>query len=190
MLRHRIYPGDISRRRTAYPGEHEAIAECSLFEQVSHARPESGRQCRCCSCRAAKQDRIEIRLAQRDDQAEPIVIPRTVDQQEGGEAALGPDEARCQTLPDAMLVKLTVRAFQAREMVEATEANSFPAAAGKLGVSAAYFALLIRLSYLAPDIVAAILDGRQPMTLKRQRVARISSLPMSWQDQRALLEFA
>jgi hypothetical protein len=36
------------------------------------------------------------------------------------------------------------------------------ALAGREGVSRSYFTRLIRLSYLAPDITQAILDGRQP----------------------------
>jgi len=34
-----------------------------------------------------------------------------------------------------------------------------------------YFGVLLRISYLAPDIVAVILDRRQPVQLNRQRRA-------------------
>ncbi|WP_016744031.1 hypothetical protein [Rhizorhabdus wittichii] len=51
-----------------------------------------------------------------------------------------------------------------------------------------YFGVLLRISYLAPDIVAAILDGRQPAQLTRQRLARMTSLPIDWQ-QREMLGF-
>jgi len=50
------------------------------------------------------------------------------------------------------------------------------------GVSSDYFRVLLRVSYLAPDIVAAILEGRQPVQLNRQRLARATSLPISWHD--------
>ena len=41
-------------------------------------------------------------------------------------------------------------------------------------MSPSYFTRLIRLSYLAPDIIEAILDGRQPrdLTADRQRYYR------------------
>jgi DNA invertase Pin-like site-specific DNA recombinase len=42
---------------------------------------------------------------------------------------------------------------------------------------------------VAPDIVAAILDGRQPVQLNRQRLARATNLPLNWQGQRAMLGF-
>lgn len=43
---------------------------------------------------------------------------------------------------------------------------------------------------LAPDIVAAIHDGRQPATLNRQRLARTTNLPIEWSAQKAALGFA
>lgn len=49
--------------------------------------------------------------------------------------------------------------------------------------------VLLRISYLAPDIVAAILDGRQPAQLTRQRLARTTNLPIDWQQQREMLGF-
>jgi len=50
-----------------------------------------------------------------------------------------------------------------------------------------YFCRLLRLSYLAPDITAAILDSRQPAHLNRYFIARIDNLPIDWPGQRALL---
>src|SRR6516225_8917778 len=41
----------------------------------------------------------------------------------------------------------------------------FAALAKQEGVSPSYFTRLVRLSYLAPDITQAILDGRQPSHL-------------------------
>ena len=38
----------------------------------------------------------------------------------------------------------------------------FAALAKQAGVSPSYFTRLVRLSYLAPDIAQAVLDGRQP----------------------------
>jgi site-specific DNA recombinase len=52
-----------------------------------------------------------------------------------------------------------------------------------------YFSVLVKLAFLAPDIQAAILDGHQPLQLNRQRLARITSMPMCWSAQRRLLGF-
>ena len=47
--------------------------------------------------------------------------------------------------------------------------------------------MLLKLSYLAPDIVDAILEGRQPVRLNRQQLARIRKLPLAWSGQRELM---
>ena len=49
-----------------------------------------------------------------------------------------------------------------------------------------HFARLIKLSYLAPDIVTMVLEGRQPASLNRRKLMAIE-LPAHWADQRALL---
>ena len=49
---------------------------------------------------------------------------------------------------------------------------------------------LAKCSYLAPDIISAILDGRQPDDLGARKLKRISELPLSWEEQRKVLGFA
>lgn len=90
--------------------------------------------------------------------------------------------------PDPALIKLIVRAYQARRALNATP--SIQAAAAQLGLTSRYFAVLLRLAFLAPDIIAAIMDGKQPVALTRQRLARIGNLPHDWAAQRALFGFA
>jgi len=49
---------------------------------------------------------------------------------------------------------------------------------------------LVRLSYLAPDISQAILDGSQPRDLTADKLLAHSRLPLAWRDQRTALGFA
>ncbi|MBP8232667.1 MAG: recombinase family protein [Rhizorhabdus sp.] len=49
---------------------------------------------------------------------------------------------------------------------------------------------LARLSFLAPDIVMAILDGRQPIELTARSLLRVGDLPIEWNEQRRLLGFS
>ncbi len=96
-----------------------------------------------------------------------------------------------QASPDPALIKLLAGAFAARDAVDAAASNrTLGDVAKSQGYSLEYFALLLRLSMLAPDIVAAIHDGRQPPSLNRQRLARTTSLPIEWSAQRAALGFA
>ncbi|MDQ3075253.1 MAG: hypothetical protein M3Q88_06565 [Pseudomonadota bacterium] len=56
--------------------------------------------------------------------------------------------------------------------------------------SKAHLQQLLRISWLAPDIVAAIADGRQPATLTGRRLLRATNIPLSWEAQRAMFGLA
>ena len=66
----------------------------------------------------------------------------------------------------------------------------FAALAKQEGVSRSYFTRLVRLSYLAPDITQAILDGNQPPDLTADKLLAHSRLPLAWHEQHVLLGFA
>ena len=55
--------------------------------------------------------------------------------------------------------------------------------AAEAGVSPSYFTRIFRLSFLAPDIVRAILQGRQPETLTAKRLSLDIKLAPSWTEQ-------
>lgn len=60
-----------------------------------------------------------------------------------------------------------------------------PSASAK--VTIAYVAKLLAFTGLAPDIVMAILDGRQPRGLSANRM--LQTVPEVWDEQRRLWEF-
>ncbi len=60
--------------------------------------------------------------------------------------------------------------------------------AKQFGRSPGYFSRLIRLNYLAPDIVAAIADGTQPPSLDRRTLAS-AHIPLDWAIQRRMFGF-
>jgi hypothetical protein len=68
---------------------------------------------------------------------------------------------------DTTLVKTLARAFRWRRMMEAGRYGTIDELAAAEKINASYVSRLLRLTLLAPDIVEAILDGRQPeaMTL-------------------------
>jgi site-specific DNA recombinase len=50
---------------------------------------------------------------------------------------------------------------------------------------------LVRLSYLSPDVIRALLAGRHPFELTPTRLLRLSKeLPHDWLEQRHFLGFA
>jgi hypothetical protein len=92
--------------------------------------------------------------------------------------------------PDARLVKLLIRARQFNATLLDSDGVPFAALAKREGVSPSYFTRLVRLSYLAPDITEAILDGRQPRGLTADKLLAHSRLPLGWPEQRTVLGFA
>ena len=99
-----------------------------------------------------------------------------------------PTEAIQNIRRDASLIKLVAKAYAARKAVEVSHKSVNDVARAE-GYDKDYFARLVRLGYLAPDIITAILDGRQPATLTRIGLARTSNLPLDWSKQRRLLGF-
>ena len=69
--------------------------------------------------------------------------------------------------------------------------DSIEAMSGRLEMNKGRVTSLVRLSYLAPDIVRALLKGRQPIELTPTRLLRVSKdLPHDWSKQRHFLGFA
>ena len=91
--------------------------------------------------------------------------------------------------PDARLIKLLLRARRFNAALTQGEGIAFAALAQREGVSPSYFTRVVRLSYLAPDITQAILDGRQPRDLTAKKLLEHSRLPLAWHDQRTVLGF-
>ena len=92
--------------------------------------------------------------------------------------------------PDARLIKLLLRARRFNATLAQSEGIPFAVLAQREGVCRSYFTRLVRLSYLAPDITQAILDGRQPRDFTAEKLLEHSRLPLSWHDQRIALGFA
>jgi site-specific DNA recombinase len=92
--------------------------------------------------------------------------------------------------PDARLIKLLIRARRFNTTLVDSDGVPFAVLAKREGVSPSYFTRLVRLSYLAPDITEAILDGRQPRDLTADKLLAHSRLPLGWPEQRTVLGFA
>ena len=125
-----------------------------------------------------------------DDEIELLSVPVRL-RRSGREIRMvidGPDPFAAK--PDARLIRLLLRARRFNATLAQGEGVSFAALAEREGVSRSYFTRLLRLSYLAPDITQAILDGRQPSDLTAEKLLEHSRLPLAWLDQRIVLGFA
>jgi hypothetical protein len=84
--------------------------------------------------------------------------------------------------PDETLLKALVRAHRWRRRIESGQVKSVTDLAEQEGVSVAYVCRLLPLTCLTPDLVEAILDGRQPKGLRLAEM--LGSNPSRWDEQR------
>ena len=121
------------------------------------------------------------------------ILPMSVRLRRAGRAIrmlIAGTEAFATAKPDARLVTLLIRARQFNATLLCSNGVPFTALAKREGVSPSYFTRLVRLSYLAPDLTEAILDGRQPPDLAADKLLAHSRLPLGWHEQRTVLGFA
>lgn len=96
-----------------------------------------------------------------------------------------PPDAPSQGQTDNTLIKALARAFRWKSMLESGEFGTIAELAEREGIAPSYLTRVLRLTLLAPDIVEAILDGRQPSGLSLEVLGH--PLPDCWRDQVKLL---
>ncbi len=89
--------------------------------------------------------------------------------------------------PASSLLKALARGRSWYEWILNGEASSQRSIAQKLGINESYVGRVLECAFLAPDIVDAILDGRQPSGLTFQKLT--CRLPLNWIEQRKKLGF-
>lgn len=82
---------------------------------------------------------------------------------------------------DNTLVKALARAFRWKRMLESEEFATIAELAEREGIAPSYMTRVLRLTLLAPDIVEAILDGKQGPLVTLVRV--MEPFPVEWNDQ-------
>ena len=89
--------------------------------------------------------------------------------------------------PDLPMLKAIARARDWYEKLIAGEIDSLSTIAKRTGLGARYVSRIFQCAFLAPDIIEAILDGRQPPELTLERLRH--PLPIAWDEQRRVLGF-
>jgi site-specific DNA recombinase len=88
---------------------------------------------------------------------------------------------------DSVLVRLLLRAHAIRTRLLEEPSLPLKDIAAEQGISSSYVTRLLRLAFLAPDIVTAILNGRHTPQLTANRLMDDTRLPLDWGAQRELL---
>ena len=96
-----------------------------------------------------------------------------------------PTNVNIKPAPNTTLQKLVAQAFAAQDLLLAGKHN--PALSE---YSRRYLGRLVRISWLAPDIIAAIMDGTQPVDLTGRKLTCANAIPFDWPSQRKMFGFA
>jgi hypothetical protein len=99
------------------------------------------------------------------------------------DGATAPGATPARTRADPALVKALARAHRWKRLLESGRYGSLAELAAAEKIDRSYLARTLRLTLLAPDIVEAILDGRQACSLALP--ALLEPMPSLWDEQRS-----
>ncbi len=85
------------------------------------------------------------------------------------------------TRVDSTLVKALARAFRWKKMLESGQFTTITELAEHEKLALTYMTRVLRLTLLAPDIVEAILEGRQPPEMTLANL--LQPFPVEWERQ-------
>lgn len=110
-----------------------------------------------------------------------IRVPFHITKRGGRKEVQLPDGAPAQRKTDSTLIKALARAFRWKRMLESGEFATINELAEREGIAPSYMTRVLRLTLLAPDIVEAILDGRQGPEVTVGRL--LEGFPVEWRLQ-------
>jgi site-specific DNA recombinase len=99
------------------------------------------------------------------------------------------DQVTQPTLLDETLIKTKSNAFRWMKQLQTGEASTVFEIAKSEALDDGEISRVLPLAFLAPDIVEAILEGRQSLNLTARDLKRLKPLPISWVKQRQVLGF-
>lgn len=99
--------------------------------------------------------------------------------------AIAPNDGPIKRDPDPILLRLIAHAFAAQNLlvrgISSPMVNHY---------KQRHLQQLVRLSFMAPDIISAIVDGTQPPDLTGRKIMRINKIPLDWAGQRKMFGFS
>ena len=127
-------------------------------------------------------EQLELPPGSEDDIVHPLAVSTQLVRRGTQRKLVIAAEPAAPSQRDPKLVELIVRAHDARRQLLADAAALDDRRRNDL-------ARLARLSFLAPDIIGAILEGHQPTGLTANRMLRTAAIPLGWPEQRRLFGF-
>ena len=121
-----------------------------------------------------------------DDRSMTVRVPMTMRRRDGRKLVLAPDGVEVVAVPvtrhvDNAMVKAIARAFRWRNMLESGECATIREIASAERINETYVGRVLRLTLLAPEIIEAIVQGRQPAGVQLDALMR--RFPVGWGEQ-------
>jgi hypothetical protein len=122
-----------------------------------------------------------------DGRTVTVRVPISIRKRGGRKLVITPDGSRAGVTSstrhvDSAMVKAIARAFRWREMLESGEYATIREIADAEKINESYVGRVLRLTLLAPEVVEALLAGRQLPTMQLDIV--LQRFPVDWQSQR------
>jgi len=117
-----------------------------------------------------------------------VHVPFRLVKRGGRKEMVLPPEANTRRNVNDALVKALARAFRWKRMLDSGGFSTIADLAQRERIAAPFLTRTMRLAQLAPDLVEAILDGRQPRGLTLEALRE--PLPSDWSEQRRHLTIA
>ena len=118
-----------------------------------------------------------------------VEMPMTFKLRGGRKVIILPDGTQGNPLPratiDNTMVKAIARAFRWRKLLEDGTYGCIEDIARAERINGSFVGRIVRLTLLAPEIVEAIFEGKQPAALTLKSL--MEPFPVEWEGQRQLL---
>lgn len=118
-----------------------------------------------------------------------VSVPMTFRKRGGRKLVIAPNSVDAWALPrariDNTMVKALARAHRWKKQLDSGRFQTVQDLAEAERINPSYIARVLRLTLLAPDIVEAILDGRQPVGLQLDNL--LAPFPVEWGAQKLAL---
>ena len=116
-----------------------------------------------------------------------IFIPMTIKKRGCTAMIIVPKNIESDDRPyyDKKLIKAFAKAYKWQQSLCKNSKLSINSIAESESLTPAYVGRILRLNFLAPDIIKAILDGKQPRDLRLQDFMN-NNIPDLWEEQRNL----
>ena len=121
-----------------------------------------------------------------DERTVTVRVPLTIRRRGGRKLVLAPDGTPTHVPPvtrhiDNAMVKALARAFRWRHLLESGTYGTIDEIAKAERINPSYVSRVLRTTLLAPEIVEAILEGRQAETITLARLMK--DVPVVWAEQ-------